>query len=323
LVLVPVAALVAAGCGGGGRAVPGGQAASLPTRCAARPDASSSSNLLWFGGRRNLVYYVHGGRVISSHGRGPVLPPFATPVGFRACRTPLLLYQLGEELRAAPLTGGRKTQSLGQNAVVASDGQLVSFAGAQVRYGLGYSFEARGLPPKWEIVSLTVSPQSPRVLLAATQSPAAGIESCGKLGRIYRITPTESKTILVDNPCRDKPEIAWSPNGSSISYITGESNDLYVLNSDGSHLRRISVPGRVRRYLWSPDGSRIAYVTSDGEAAVVAVSSGAVHDLGRMAPLAWSPDGREIAVAAAGKPLIEAVSANGGGSRVLLRLKKS
>ncbi len=303
--------------------MPGSGPAALSTRCAARPDASASATLLWLGGRRTLVYYVRGRRVVSSHGRGPALPPFATPVGFRACRTPLLLYQLGSDLRATPLAHGRKTLTLGRNAVLAPDGRLVSFDGAQVRYGLGSSFDVRGLPPKWEIVSLAVSPRSPRVLLAATQSPAAGIETCGKLGRIYRVTPSGSRTILVDSPCRDKPEIAWSPDGSSISYITGESNDLYVLRSDGSHPRRITVPGRVRRYLWSPDGSRIAYVTTDGEAAVVAVSSGAVHDLGRGAPLAWSPDGREVALAAAGKPLIEAVSATGGSSRVLLRLRKS
>jgi dipeptidyl aminopeptidase/acylaminoacyl peptidase len=323
LVLVPIAALVAAGCGGGGRSASGRQAGSLSTRCTARPDASSSANLLWLGGRQRDVYYVDGGRVVSSHGRVPALPAFATPVGFRACRTPLLLYRLGDELRAAPLTAGRKTLSLGRNAVVASDGQLVSFAGAQVRYDVGYSFEVRGLPPRWEIVSLAVSPRSPRVLLAATQSPKAGIETCGKLGRIYRITPTGSRTILVDNPCRDKPEIAWSPNGSSISYITGESNDLHVLDSNGSHPRRIAVEGRIRKYLWSPDGSRIAYVTTAGEAAVVNVSSGVVHVLGRGALLAWSPDGHEIALAAAGKPLIEAVSASGGSAHVLLRLGRS
>ena len=305
--------------------MPGRQAASLPTQCAARPDASSSSNLLWVGGRRNLVYYVHGGRVISSQGRGPALPPFATPVGFRACRTPLLIYRLGPDLRAKPLTPGRKTVALGRNVVVAPDGRLVSYSGAQVRYGFGYSFGVRGLPPKWLIMNLAVSPQSPRLLLAATQSPEAGVETCGKgLGRIYRITPTGSKTILVDNPCHDQPEAAWSPDGSAISYITGDSNDLYVLDSSGAaHPRRVTVHGEVRRYLWSPDSSRIVYVTTDGEAAVVAVSTGAVHDLGRMDPLAWSPDGREIAVAAAGKPQIEAVSATGGASRVLLRLKKS
>jgi hypothetical protein len=64
-------------------------------------------------------------------------------------------------------------------------------------------------------------------------------------------------------------------------------------------------------------------MTRQGECAVVAVASGKTRDLGQGQPLAWSPDGREVALAAAGKPTVEAVSATGGGSRVLLRLRKS
>jgi hypothetical protein len=324
VVLVSVVALVVAGCGGAGGAPQARQAASPPTGCAARPDASSGANLLWLGGRPNVVYYVRGKRIISSQGHGRALPPFAIPVGFRACRTPLLLYDLGPELRATALTGGPKTLTLGRDSVVAPDGRLVSYVGSRIRYAGGSSFVARGLPLTWKIADLAVSPRDPQVFVAAAQSPEAGIETCGKgLGGIYRVTPSGSKTLFVDNPCRDHPEAGWSPDGSTISYIAGPAKNIYVLDASGSHPRRLTAEGDVRSYLWSPDGTQIAYVTKQGDAAVVAVSGGAVHELGRGAPLAWSPDGREIAFAVAGRPLIEAVSATGASPRVLLRLRKS
>jgi len=325
LAVLPVLALVAAGCGGGAQATSGGpRHAALSISCTTPRAASWSANLLWLGGSRSRVYYVHGGRVISSAGRARALPAFARPAGFRACGKPVLLYTFGSELRAMPLAGGSRTQTLGQNAVVAPNGQLVSYAGTRVSYAGGSSFSAQGLPLKWRIASIVVSPRDSHLLLAAAQSPEAGIETCGKgLGGIYRVTPGGSKTLLVDNPCHDHPQAAFSPNGSAISFVSGSGNDLHVLTASGGQLRALTSHAQVRGYLWSPDGTRIAYVTKQGECAVVAVASGKTRDLGRGQPLAWSPDGREVALAAAGKLAVEAVSATGGSPRVLLRLSKS
>jgi WD40 repeat protein len=325
LVVLPVVALTASGCGGGKQATSGGpRLAPFSIGCSTPRATSWSADLLWLGGSRSRVYYVHGGRVISSAGRSRALPAFARPAGFRACGTPVLLYTLGSELRATALAGGHETLTLGRNAVVAPNGRLVSYAGAQISYAGGSSFAARGLPLKWRIASLVVSPRDSHLLLAAAQSPEAGIETCGKgLGGIYRVTPSGSKTLLVDNPCHDHPQAAFSPSGSSISFVSGSGKDLHVLASSGGQPRALTTNAGVRGYLWSPDGTRIAYVTKKGECAVVAVASGKTLDLGRGQPLAWSPDGREIALAAAGKPMVEAVSATGGGSRVLLRLHKS
>ena len=60
-------------------------------------------------------------------------------------------------------------------------------------------------------------------------------------------------------------QIAWSPDGSEIFFVT---DWLYLVNPDGSSLRRLDVPGEVGRRMadagstalaeWSPDGSRIA-----------------------------------------------------------------
>ncbi|HEY2220284.1 MAG TPA: hypothetical protein VGH35_13140 [Gaiellaceae bacterium] len=322
LVVLPGAALVAAGCGGGSQMSAGSHAASLSIRCSTPATASSSANLLWLGGAKSSVYYAHGGKVISSAGRSRALPAFARAAGFRACSKPVVLYTFGSELRAMALAGARKTATLGQNAVVAPDGSVVSYSGTRVSYAGGSSFAAQGLPLKWKIASVVVSPRDSHLLLAAAQSPEAGIETCGKgLGGIYRVTPSGSKTLLVDNPCHDHPQAAFSPSGSTISFVSGSGKDLSVLASSGANPRRLTSHAGVRGYLWSPDGTRIAYVTKQGECAVVAVASGKTLDLGRGQPLGWSPDGHEVALAVAGKPTVEAVSATGGSSHVLLRLR--
>ena len=323
VLVLPVAAVVAAGCGGG-RASSAGKPASLSVSCSQRADASASSNLLWQGGSKPLVYYVDRGRVVSSRGSSRSLPQSAIIVGFRACAKPLLLYTVGSELRASALAGGRQTLTVGRNAVVAPDGRLVSYTGSKIGYVGGSSFTARGLPLHWTITSVAVSPRDPHVFLAAAQSPEAGIESCGKgLGAVYRVTASGAKTILVDNPCRDHPQAAFSPDGTTISYVGGSSAALYTLDSSSLKLRRVTTAGNVTRYIWSPDGTRVVYVTKSGAVAVLSLKSGAVHQVGRGAPLAWSPDGREVALAAAGKPVVEAVSASGGSRRVLLHLPKS
>jgi hypothetical protein len=297
------------------------KSASLSLSCSASANASSSSNLLWVAGKRPLVYYVQGRKVFSSAGRAGALPESAIPVGFRACSTPLLLYTVGTDLRATTLSGGRQTLALGQNSFVSPGGGLVSYSGMKIKDAAGSSFAVRGLPAKWLITGVVASPSNPHAFLVSAQSPEAGLEMCGKgLGGIYLASPSGSKTVLVDNPCHDHPQAGWSPNGSTISYVGGSSNDVYALDSNGSHLRRVTSAGQVVRYLWSPTGTKIVFATRGGSASVVAAAGGSAQSLGHGAPLAWSPDGREVALAAADKPVIEAVSATGGRSHVLIRL---
>jgi dipeptidyl aminopeptidase/acylaminoacyl peptidase len=60
--------------------------------------------------------------------------------------------------------------------------------------------------------------------------------------------------------------VAWSPDGSTIMFGVGGSSyapgtpidGLYLMDADGSDVRRLPVPLRSRMLVWSPDGIRIA-----------------------------------------------------------------
>src|SRR5262249_32257346 len=56
---------------------------------------------------------------------------------------------------------------------------------------------------------------------------------------------------------------AWSPDGSHIAY--SERGDLYVMDADGSNMRRLTTtPGGDYAPVWSPDGRTLAYYHDDG-----------------------------------------------------------
>ena len=299
LAVAGAVALVAAGCGGGGRA--GSAASSSLLRC-----RSSSGSVFWSG---STVWFADGSRVVSSRGASVTLPPDAAAVGFRSCGTPAVVYDVRGELRARPLAGG------GKNVL------LVSFGGTTIRPAGAAPVSLRGLQPKWQLTSVVASPHGAGAFLAAAQSPEAGIELCGKgLGAVYRVTPSGTHTLLVDNPCRDTPQPAFSPDGSRISYLDSESNALYTLRANGTGRQRVATRGKVVSYLWSPDGRRIAYESRSGGAVSVWVSTpgGGTQRLAGGELAGWSPDGHEVAVVRGGR--VVAVPVAGGKSRPLLHL---
>jgi Tol biopolymer transport system component len=64
---------------------------------------------------------------------------------------------------------------------------------------------------------------------------------------------------------------SWSPDGKRIVFsstagvsFAGESRVLWVMRSDGSHLRQLTHGPYDMRPAWSPDGKRIAYESSRG-----------------------------------------------------------
>jgi hypothetical protein len=60
---------------------------------------------------------------------------------------------------------------------------------------------------------------------------------------------------------------SWSPDGSQIVFVSDQDNDdyltdLYVMNADGSDIRRLTEDARhTYAPVWSPDGSQIVFIS--------------------------------------------------------------
>jgi TolB protein len=137
---------------------------------------------------------------------------------------------------------------------------------------------------------------------------------------------------------------SWSPDGGRVVFarwFTNSGNDLYVVDADGSALRRLTdrthpsfgrdLPASYGADFpaWSPDGRRIAFfrhhiyvINADGTGLRRVTTS--PRDAGGRGdfPIAWSPDGQRIAFVRRSEERgtdIYVVRADGGGLRRLTR----
>ena len=82
----------------------------------------------------------------------------------------------------------------------------------------------------------------------------------------------------------DSYDPAWSPNGEQIAFVSGTGNEydfnretsIYVINEDGTNLKKIVDNGREPS--WSPDGKKLAYQGLDGYY-VITIDSGEIYKL--------------------------------------------
>ena len=92
---------------------------------------------------------------------------------------------------------------------------------------------------------------------------------------IYVYTPGEEAPVQLTHGDYDDSEPVWSPDGSSIAFVSDRTNDpdlnygtdIFVVNVDDENHPMIQVTrneGRDYSPAFSPDGRRIAYVTSTG-----------------------------------------------------------
>lgn len=119
----------------------------------------------------------------------------------------------------------------------------------------------------------------------------------------------------------------WSPDGSRIAFVA--SNDVHVMNSDGSGVVRLSQDGAGYGGLaWSPGGNEVAAVQFGGTIEIIDVTGNTSSQrsvapqggvvLDAFSPISWSPDGTSIlftgVTAAAGYELY-AIDPNGAAQR--------
>ncbi|MGH8152658.1 MAG: S41 family peptidase, partial [Rhodanobacteraceae bacterium] len=125
-------------------------------------------------------------------------------------------------------------------------------------------------------------------------------------GDIFSVPLEHGITIdLTHTPGAHEREVAWSPDGKRVAYISDESGEeeVWVRDADGTHPVMLTrgVIGRLYAPLWSPDGKRIAFVDSANRVHVVGSSAGARDEVIAQDPGisqrddAWSPGGRYLA----------------------------
>lgn len=122
---------------------------------------------------------------------------------------------------------------------------------------------------------------------------------------IYRMAPDGSGLKNLSNHPAEDLNPAWSPDGSQIAFVSnrdaGEEGgqSIYVMNAEGSDVRRLTFNHWSNWPAWSHDGSQITYSSDDDIFILNADGSGQPVNLTNSPEKdersTWSPDGRKIA----------------------------
>jgi Tol biopolymer transport system component len=121
---------------------------------------------------------------------------------------------------------------------------------------------------------------------------------------------------------------AWAPDGRKLAFLStrdGATPDIFLMNTDGTGVSRLTSTGATGTFEFSPDGEHIIFDSPRGMA-VVDVATKAVHVL-PMGPVigenpSWSPDGLRVAFSTVqdGRAQIFTMNAQGADLKPLVML---
>lgn len=260
----------------------------------------------------------------------PRRPPKVVRTNPSKGRTDVALNVQIEIIFSEPVDKGTITESsitlkLGNAAVpgrveIADDGIHAAFIPDEPLLGLSsYTLTIHNIITDQDGDALEAS----EILIFGTTS-APPIPAAGRIAfvstrdgdlEIYTSDPGGGNALrLTKSPGYDG-EIAWSPDGARIAFVSAETNEasptqshnIFIMNADGSGRVQLTTSGFAAHPSWSPDGKQIVFSyrnggwdNSTGDIAIIDVAAGepsthylGLSSLGAGQPV-WVPDGTRI-----------------------------
>jgi hypothetical protein len=163
---------------------------------------------------------------------------------------------------------------------------ILGAAAAAIVLAVAVAHEAAGAPaPRWIVVS--------------AHPNGAGA------AQLFRVPATGGALEQITTGSNGATQPAFSPDGSRIAFAR-LGTGIFVVNLDGTGLRRLTTGVRDTFPVWSPDGRRIAFLRTyrkDWRLYVMSATGAAPRRLAQAPPAgrpSWAPSGRNILIPAGG-----------------------